>query len=222
MPFFFNRPRYYPLRGALLIAYALVLPIALPAQEASNQGDETLFPSASQPTAVTNAPLRSPRAMSWFEAAEELFQTISAVRALTNDAPTAPATGTQSPSIFDKARSAQDTYLQVRALESNRIVFAAMRAAQDPNVVGGLQGMRERGGAGQLLLYQLFAIILLAFLKNWRLSKLEKGQFGRRVYIGCSSVVLFFVTTSFLVPYAFYGSPYGDFIWGLYSVLRDG
>lgn len=163
---------------------------------------------------------RDPKSMSWSQAFDELFIVMQSVRDFDSPDPDADSNSSfPGNGLLQKAKKVQELSSRFSNLKTNRIVHTAMTISANEKVIRGLKGMSARPNKLHLIYYQLAAIVLLMFFKNWQLSRLEKGQFGKRCFIEFQSMFLFMGVTILVVPLLFYGRDYANVLRGLGSVL---
>ena len=100
----------------------------------------------------------------------------------------------------------------IGSLASSGIIQKAQRLAFDKSAQAALLKMVATPNRATLLLYEVIFIVMMFFLKNYELSRLERGQFLRRVWISIWSTVLNLAGLGVLIPFIFFGQPYLDLL----------
>lgn len=144
-----------------------------------------------------------------------------------NSPPGAPGTTTITPAPADPL-AGMDQMLQpavglmnnLNALRTNAAIEKILKIAMDPEIRAAVEQMRAKPDMKNLFIYQIVFLIAMFLVKNAEYSRLEKGKFLKRVWIGIWTGLVTMLGLSFAIPYIFYGKPYWDLLQGIYRILN--
>lgn len=103
--------------------------------------------------------------------------------------------------------------------KDNPAVEKLLRLIADPTAREALAQMAAKPDRKHLIIYEAVFIAMMFILRNYEYSRLQPGQFGRRIWISLWTGLLNIVGIGFLVPFIFFGRPYLDFLRALLRVL---
>ncbi|MGE0614962.1 MAG: hypothetical protein AB7P04_04925 [Bacteriovoracia bacterium] len=102
----------------------------------------------------------------------------------------------------------------------NPALQAYFKAVTHPEVINGISKIVGHPSRFTLLMLQVFSLIALMFLRAWRYSKLEKGQWLQRVWIQAWTGVVFLICVLVVWPTLILGPTYREAVGNIRAGLQ--
>ncbi len=166
---------------------------------------------------------RNPKSMTWTASFDELFSAFHSVQEFGNRAQNEENDSSilGGNAVMNKIQHVKNLTNQLSNLQSNRIIHTAVTISKHEKVVKGFKGMIKKKNKLHLIYYQIAIMLGLVLIKNWQLSKLEKGEFTKRCFIELQSTLFLFAGLTIAAPLLFYGHDYANVLKGLVEVIRS-
>ena len=104
---------------------------------------------------------------------------------------------------------------RLRELQQSPLLKILVQLYQNPEFKPAVDKIIKRGEWRSLIFYQLAVVIFVFFLRNYEYSRLERGAFWQRIWVGIWTGTFLFTASSLIVPLAHFGPPY----WTLLRVI---